>query len=31
MYVRDMPRTLPLSLLRVTKGIGGGDEGEVDA
>lgn len=23
MYVRDMPRTLPLSLLRVTKGMRG--------
>lgn len=23
-YVRDMPRTLPLSLLRVTKGMMGG-------
>lgn len=26
-YVRDMPRTLPLSLLRVTKGMGGKGEG----
>lgn len=24
MYVKDMPRTLPLSLLRVTKGVGVG-------